>query len=73
MAKQIIYGDEARKKMLSGVEKLAAAVTTTLGPKGRNVALDRSWGAPNVIMPYLFPYAYLQMILFLRRVLDCSF
>ncbi len=48
MAKQIIYGDEARKKMLSGVEKLAAAVTTTLGPKGRNVALDRSWGAPNV-------------------------
>lgn len=48
MAKQIIYGDEARKKMLSGVEKLAAAVTTTLGPKGRNVALDCSWGAPNV-------------------------
>ncbi len=48
MAKQVIYGDEARKKMLSGVEKLAAAVTTTLGPKGRNVALDRSWGAPNV-------------------------
>ncbi|MBQ6450061.1 chaperonin GroEL [bacterium] len=48
MAKRVIYGDEARQKMLAGVNKLAAAVTTTLGPKGRNVALDKSWGAPNV-------------------------
>ncbi len=48
MAKQVIFGQEARKKMLAGVDKLAAAVTTTLGPKGRNVALDRSWGSPNV-------------------------
>lgn len=48
MAKQIVYGEQARQKMLAGVEKLAAAVVTTLGPKGRNVALDRSWGAPNV-------------------------
>lgn len=48
-AKQLIFGDEARQKMLAGVNKLAQAVTTTLGPKGRNVALDRSWGAPNVI------------------------
>ncbi|MBQ6154671.1 chaperonin GroEL [bacterium] len=48
MAKRVIYGDEARQKMLTGVNKLAAAVTTTLGPKGRNVALDKSWGAPNV-------------------------
>lgn len=48
MAKQLIFGDEARQKMLVGVNKLAAAVTTTLGPKGRNVALDRSWGSPNV-------------------------
>lgn len=47
-AKQIIFGDDARQKMLAGVNKLAAAVTTTLGPKGRNVALDKSWGAPNV-------------------------
>lgn len=47
-AKQIIFGDEARQKMLAGVNKLAAAVTTTLGPKGRNVALDKAWGAPNV-------------------------
>ncbi|MFH2118575.1 MAG: chaperonin GroEL [Candidatus Paceibacterota bacterium] len=48
-AKQLIFGDEARQKMLSGITQLAQAVTTTLGPKGRNVALDRSWGAPSVI------------------------
>lgn len=48
-AKQIIYSNEARQKMLSGIDKLAAAVTTTLGPKGRNVAIDKSWGAPSVI------------------------
>ncbi len=49
MAKQIIYGAEARKKLLDGVMKLSRAVATTLGPKGRNVALDKKWGAPNVI------------------------
>lgn len=48
-AKQLLFGDDARQKMLAGVNQLAQAVTTTLGPKGRNVALDRSWGAPNVI------------------------
>ncbi|NCN24157.1 MAG: chaperonin GroEL [Candidatus Pacebacteria bacterium] len=48
-AKQLLFGDDARQKMLIGINKLAAAVTTTLGPKGRNVALDKSWGAPNVI------------------------
>lgn len=49
MAKDIIYNDEARKKLLSGINKLAEAVATTLGPKGRNVALDKKWGAPNVV------------------------
>lgn len=49
MAKQLIFADEARQKMLTGVNKLAAAVTTTLGPKGRNVAIDKSWGAPTVL------------------------
>jgi chaperonin GroEL len=49
MAKQIKYGAEARKKLLEGVNQLADAVATTLGPKGRNVALDKKWGAPNVI------------------------
>ncbi len=48
-AKQLLFGDEARQKMLVGINKLANAVVTTLGPKGRNVALDRSWGSPNVI------------------------
>ncbi len=49
MAKQIIYGEEARAKLKAGVDKLANAVVTTLGPKGRNVAIDKKWGAPNVI------------------------
>lgn len=49
MAKQIKYGDEARKSLLAGIDAVSKAVTTTLGPKGRNVALDKKWGAPNVI------------------------
>lgn len=49
MAKQIIYGAEARKKLLDGVDKLCKAVATTLGPKGRNVGLERKWGGPSVI------------------------
>lgn len=48
-AKQLLFGDDARQKMLVGIKKLSQAVTTTLGPKGRNVALDKSWGAPTVI------------------------
>ncbi|HEX8966221.1 MAG TPA: chaperonin GroEL [Patescibacteria group bacterium] len=49
MAKQIKYGSDARQKLISGVNQLANAVVTTLGPKGRNVALDKKWGGPNVI------------------------
>lgn len=49
MAKQIIYGQAAREKLLSGVVQLADAVVTTLGPRGRNVALARPWGIPQVI------------------------
>ena len=48
-AKDIIYGEEAREKLKKGVEKLAKAVSTTLGPKGGNVALDKSWGTPQVV------------------------
>jgi chaperonin GroEL len=48
-AKQLIFSDDARQKMLSGINQLADAVTTTLGPKGRNVAIDKSWGAPTVL------------------------
>ena len=46
MAKQIIYGEEARKALLGGINKLADTVKITLGPKGRNVVLDKKFGAP---------------------------
>lgn len=49
MAKRIIYKEEARVKLQKGVNQLADAVATTLGPKGRNVALDKKWGAPSII------------------------
>jgi len=48
MAKDIQFGEEARAKMMVGVNKLADAVKVTLGPKGRNVVLDKSWGAPTI-------------------------
>ena len=46
MAKQIIYGEEARKALQSGLDQLADTVKITLGPKGRNVVLDKKFGAP---------------------------
>src|SRR5512138_2915174 len=49
MAKQILFAEDARGKLVSGVNKLAKAVVTTLGPKGRNVAIDKKWGAPTVL------------------------
>lgn len=49
MAKQIKYGLDARQALISGVNQLANAVSTTLGPKGKNVALDKKWGAPQVV------------------------
>lgn len=49
MAKQLKYSKEARQSLIAGINKLADAVVTTLGPKGRNVAIDKKWGAPNVI------------------------
>ena len=49
MAKNIIYDEEARKKLKSGIDKLAKAVVTTLGPKGRNVSMAKSWGTPQVV------------------------
>ena len=47
-AKNIIFNDEARKKLKDGVDKLANAVKVTLGPKGRNVIIDRGFGSPMV-------------------------
>ena len=49
MAKQLLFSDDARQKLLKGVNLLAKAVVITLGPKGRNVALDKKWGAPNIV------------------------
>ncbi len=49
MAKQIIFAEDARAKLVSGVNKLARAVVTTLGPRGRNVAIDKKWGSPTVL------------------------
>src|SRR5437870_10048063 len=46
MAKQITYGDESRQAILRGVNRLADAVKVTLGPKGRNVVLDKKFGSP---------------------------
>jgi chaperonin GroEL len=48
MAKQIVYGEEARRAVLRGISKLADAVKVTLGPKGRNVILERKFGAPTI-------------------------
>lgn len=47
--KKIIFGDEARKKLLSGAEQICRAVVTTLGPLGNNVAIDKKYGSPQVI------------------------
>jgi chaperonin GroEL len=48
MAKQLLFKDEGRRKILSGIEQLAAAVKVTLGPKGRNVVLDKKFGSPTI-------------------------
>lgn len=49
MAKQLKFGKSARKSLLKGIDTVAKAVVTTLGPKGRNIALDKKWGAPNIV------------------------
>src|SRR6187549_1755891 len=48
MAKQIVYGEQSRQHILAGVNKLADAVKVTLGPKGRNVVLDKKFGSPTI-------------------------
>jgi chaperonin GroEL len=49
MPKQLQFGEDARNKVQKGINLLARAVVTTLGPKGRNVAIDKKWGAPSVV------------------------
>ena len=48
MAKEILYNEDARRALERGVDKLANTVKVTLGPKGRNVVLDKKWGAPTI-------------------------
>ena len=48
MAKEIIFSDTARNRLYSGVEKLADAVKVTMGPRGRNVLLQKAFGAPTI-------------------------
>ena len=47
-AKQLVFGEEARRKLRAGIDMIAEAVATTLGPKGRNVAIDRKFGSPTI-------------------------
>ncbi|MEK7550514.1 MAG: chaperonin GroEL [Patescibacteria group bacterium] len=49
MAKQLKFGKDARESLLKGIDIVARAVVTTLGPKGRNIAIDKKWGAPNIV------------------------
>lgn len=49
MSKQLKFSSEAREALLKGIDTVAKAVVTTLGPKGRNIALDKKWGAPNIV------------------------
>ncbi|MCH7730344.1 chaperonin GroEL [Patescibacteria group bacterium] len=49
MAKQLKFSDDARQSLLKGIDIVAKAVVTTLGPKGRNIALDKKWGAPSIV------------------------
>ncbi len=48
MAKEIRFHEDARSRLLAGVDGLANAVRVTLGPRGRNVLLDKSWGSPTI-------------------------
>ena len=52
-AKDVKFGDSARSQMLDGVNTLANAVKVTLGPKGRNVVLDKSFGAPTLSLIHI--------------------
>ena len=48
MAKQLVFSEDARRSLKRGIDVLSSAVATTLGPKGRNVALDKKFGAPTI-------------------------
>ena len=56
-AKDVNFGTDARNRMLNGVNILADSVKVTLGPKGRNVVLDKSFGAPRITKDGIYPSA----------------
>ena len=62
-AKNIFFGSDARSKMLTGVNKLADAVKVTLGPKGRNVVMDKSFGAPRITKDGVSAVSYTHLTL----------
>ena len=55
MSTQVTFGDESRQALLAGINAVANAVKVTLGPKGRNVVLERSYGVPEVCLLYTSP------------------
>ena len=61
MAKEIKFSEDARAAMLRGVDQLANTVKTTLGPKGRNVVLDKSYGAPEITNDGAVSYTHLTL------------
>ena len=62
-AKDVVFGGEARARMVEGVNILANAVKVTLGPKGRNVVLERSFGAPTVTKDGVSAVSYTHLTL----------
>ena len=67
MAKIVNFGQDTRDKLLRGVNILADAVTVTLGPRGRNVCLEKSWGAPTVRWPPASLWAHIRYVSTKRR------
>ena len=63
MSKEVIFGADARSKMLNGVNILANAVKVTLGPKGRNVVIDKSFGAPRITKDGVTAVSYTHLTL----------
>ena len=65
MAKQLAFSEDARRRLMRGMEILANAVSTTLGPKGRNVALDKKFGSPTsriVAMSFCEPRSWTRVL-----------
>ena len=62
-AKKIVYGEEAREKLLEGIDTVANAVKVTLGPAARTVVLEKSWGSPSIINDGVTTVSYTHLTL----------